>query len=496
MAEAKGFKDRLTGTTYELKDVTAREGVAANAEAIAALAETVPVVDDDLETAGAAADAKKTGDKLSNLKSQIAPITESLDFDLKQSADFTGNYYVNQNGTMNNSAKWEMYGFFLENFNSIISYIKGFSNYDYYYQVSFYTSDDRWGLNADTFISDGSIKFSAANTESVILGLTIPEGAKTMVICNRTESGTGEIKGYTRISNVAQDIADVSDYVGYRLKNSPYSYRGAKIHFGNKLGYDLLITTDNAQGACRANDKLFRFNSNGSFNVYDLESKTNLGTFSITGVPSAPHANVAFWGTEKYAESDPYPIVYINAYNNTALPKGALYGLRITEAEGTYGMALVQTILIGFTDDSIWMESGDMRPYGNFVLDAKNNILYAYTIRDTSQVTRFFAFAMPTLESGDKTFAQSDILYRFDVPYIKYPQDNHFDSGNVYIGSGFGDNASPARIYVVNMAAQAISSIVDFASIGLPGDENEPNCVFDYGGKLCCGKENVYQFTF
>lgn len=71
MAEAKGFKDRLTGTTYDLKDSTAREGVTANAEAIAALAETVPAVDDDLETAGAAADAKKTGDELSNLKSQI-----------------------------------------------------------------------------------------------------------------------------------------------------------------------------------------------------------------------------------------------------------------------------------------------------------------------------------------------------------------------------------------------------------------------------------------
>ena len=68
MAEAKGFKDRLTGTTYDLKDSTAREGVVANAEAIAALAETVPVVDDDLETAGAAADAKKTGDELSELK--------------------------------------------------------------------------------------------------------------------------------------------------------------------------------------------------------------------------------------------------------------------------------------------------------------------------------------------------------------------------------------------------------------------------------------------
>lgn len=37
MAETKGFKDRLTGTTYDLKDATAREGVATNAEAISGL---------------------------------------------------------------------------------------------------------------------------------------------------------------------------------------------------------------------------------------------------------------------------------------------------------------------------------------------------------------------------------------------------------------------------------------------------------------------------
>ena len=71
MAEAKGFKDRLTGTTYALKDATAREGVATNAAAIAALAETVPAVDDDLNTAGAAADAKATGHRLGTLENGI-----------------------------------------------------------------------------------------------------------------------------------------------------------------------------------------------------------------------------------------------------------------------------------------------------------------------------------------------------------------------------------------------------------------------------------------
>ncbi|MBR4635768.1 MAG: SGNH/GDSL hydrolase family protein [Clostridia bacterium] len=71
MAEAKGFKDRLTGATYDLKDATARAGVATNAAAIAALAETVPAVDDDLNTAGAAADARATGHRLGTLENGI-----------------------------------------------------------------------------------------------------------------------------------------------------------------------------------------------------------------------------------------------------------------------------------------------------------------------------------------------------------------------------------------------------------------------------------------
>ena len=74
MAETKGFRDRLTGTTYNLKDATAREGVATNAEAIAALAETVPAVDDDLDTAGAAADAKAAGDAIAAVDGKVETV--------------------------------------------------------------------------------------------------------------------------------------------------------------------------------------------------------------------------------------------------------------------------------------------------------------------------------------------------------------------------------------------------------------------------------------
>ena len=68
MAEAKGFKDRLSGTTYDLKDATAREGVATNAEAIAALAETVTTYNgyceagEDAEFGKPASDLVKIGE--------------------------------------------------------------------------------------------------------------------------------------------------------------------------------------------------------------------------------------------------------------------------------------------------------------------------------------------------------------------------------------------------------------------------------------------------
>ena len=93
MAEAKGFKDRLTGKTYDLKDATAREGVATNAEAIAALAETVPAVDDDLDTAGAAADAKATGDAIAVAEAALAPTFST-------STAYTAGQYVWYNGKL------------------------------------------------------------------------------------------------------------------------------------------------------------------------------------------------------------------------------------------------------------------------------------------------------------------------------------------------------------------------------------------------------------
>ena len=182
------------------------------------------------------------------------------------------------------------------------------------------------------------------------------------------------------------------------------------------------------------------------------------------------------FGTEKVDSNDNYPLLYVNAYNNDGLPKGACYVYRLLNNMTT---SLEQTILIDFTEDPIWAGDGSsVRPYGNFIVDTDNNKLYAYVMIDSLNVTRFFKFNLPELSDGSVIhLTTSDIEDYFDIAWMYYMQGVTYYNGKVYASCGF--TSADCKLYVIDLLYKKVTSVLP-----LGGFIDEPEGVFVYEDEL------------
>ena len=160
---------------------------------------------------------------------------------------------------------------------------------------------------------------------------------------------------------------------------------------------------------------LFRFDTRGQCNVYnmadfkksdEIQASVPVDSFVLDKAEViVPHSNAVCFGTEYYAEGDEFPLLYSNIYNNYAKAEDPLVGVccvyRIQREDNKFTTTLVQVIKVGFVNDyNLWRSStepADVRPYGNFTIDTETNMLYAFTMRDAANATRYFAFDMPKL---------------------------------------------------------------------------------------------------
>ena len=193
---------------------------------------------------------------------------------------------------------------------------------------------------------------------------------------------------------------------------------------------------------------LFRFNTKGYGNVYDLSSMDTaaeptelapLTTFRLDRAEElVPHSNAVMFGTEYAEEGDEFPLLYSNVYNNYKKSEDRREGqccvYRLERAGESFKTTLVQLIEIGFTKDSeLWCSADveDVRPYGNFTIDRERGLYWAFVMRDGTQSTRYFSFRLPKLADGvwDESLGlrrvvltPSEILSQFDCPYHDYVQ--------------------------------------------------------------------------
>lgn len=281
------------------------------------------------------------------------------------------------------------------------------------------------------------------------------------------------------------------------------------------------ISNDRQDGAVYG-DYLFSFNSRGDCTVYrisDLE-KCNEGEakcFSRFTLDKndviAPHSNSVMFGNEFYHEIDEFPLLYTNVYNNYCNEENKLKGVclvyRLVRYGASFKTTLVQMIEIGFTkDDKLWKSEGgidDVRPYGNFAIDADKGIYYAFTMRDNPRSTRYFSFELPKACQGKLcpqynikrvVLNSDDICDYFDCDYHHYIQGSCFCKSKIYSLEGFTDNSDnpPAiRIIDTNLKKEVFFKKFDGCGLSIePEMIDFENDVFYYGDH----NGNVYKLFF
>lgn len=271
-----------------------------------------------------------------------------------------------------------------------------------------------------------------------------------------------------------------------------YFYSGEKITLNNSFSATSTGLKTKHQDGAISGDTIIEIGSDGTYFVQDiqgniLQSSTNLDQYSTI----APHANSVCFGVEKYQSSDNYPVFYANAYNNADLPKGTCYVYRL---KNDYLTTLLQTIRIGFTDETIWTGGGvNIRPYGNFVVDTDNNKLYVFTLIDNLNVTRFFEFDLPELSDGaNVTLNTSDINRYFDVPYMPYIQGVCYHDGKIYALAGNNSIvAKSSKLNVVDLTKEATVS-----SVYLGYQFTEPETIFIKDNTAYIGMTKLYAYQF
>lgn len=282
---------------------------------------------------------------------------------------------------------------------------------------------------------------------------------------------------------------------------------------------DLEMGKDLQDGAIFGN-YLFRLHANGHLFVFDVSALGNsddvisihlIGDYQIPFTDGVvPHSNTAVFSTEYYDESDEFPLLYLNVYNNYQKNEdkheGECLVYRILREGSAFSLKLVQILKIGFVNEGeLWRSAPDytdIRPYGNFVIDNEKNELHVFTMRDKDKTTRFFSFSLPSVfegemdENGVRHFIlkKKDILSCFDTEYFHFVQGACFRRGRIYSTEGFNASIHP-QIRVVDIEQQRLIQTQDLFEIGLP-DEAE---FIDFKDGVCYygdAKAQIFRVEF
>ncbi len=301
----------------------------------------------------------------------------------------------------------------------------------------------------------------------------------------------------SKLNIVGSGATDLSKYSVTYLKNSYPSAVYFRFNITTSGKDAILQTNPNAmhkftqqivgyveaqQDGALYGGKLFMFDKEGNCNVTDYATGEALASFTLGSTNKIkPFCNAVSFSDVFYAQGDKYPLLYANVYNTyadaTDRKEGHLCVYRIKENGTTFTAELVQVIKIGFVNDlSLWKSeknNGDVRSYGNFVIDTDKNELIAFVARDANRTTRFFRFKLPSVTAGTTSSAygckvvtlnKANIVGQFDVQYIPYIQGCTYYDGNVISVSGMVEEG---KIHIINLASGTVAGEIDCYSLGL-----------------------------
>lgn len=222
------------------------------------------------------------------------------------------------------------------------------------------------------------------------------------------------------------------------------------------------------QGMAIYDNYLVSLQNTGQATIYRLQNDKlqMLRQFPLASHTSENHANVAFFGTERYHKSDQFPLLYVSQCSKQRY-KGMKDVCFVERISLTGEPQLVQTIVL---DDPDGLFGYALQ----WMIDAKHNRLIGYgnTIENLGKGNRWrtMVFPMPKLSEGPLVHLRpQDALDNYCIQDLdpRFPS-NHIGQGacvkgdRMFIPVGIGTEKQPSILYVWNLKTKKLDGIHNF----------------------------------
>ena len=222
------------------------------------------------------------------------------------------------------------------------------------------------------------------------------------------------------------------------------------------------------QGMAIWKDYLVSLQNTGLATIYRLQDDKLqfLRQFPLASNTPENHANVAFFGKERYDKADQFPLLYISQCS-----KQRYNGLKdvcfVERISLTGEPQLVQTIVLN--------DKEGLFGYAlQWIIDNKRNLLIGYgnTVENMGKGNRWrtMVFPMPKLSDGPIVYLRpQDALDNYCIQELdsRFPS-NHIGQGacvvkdQMFIPVGVGTEKQPSILYVWNLKKKQLDHIIDF----------------------------------
>lgn len=230
------------------------------------------------------------------------------------------------------------------------------------------------------------------------------------------------------------------DFIG----NTPFEKSLSISHY---MDFQDSVLMNSRQGCAVYSDYLFVFHhTNDVIEIYDLNSKELWNTIQLSGSDLCNeeyHCNNANFGTQRFSDSDPFPLLYVSMEH---ICQHSILVLRVIENDNRLSIELVQRIELPKPEEISLF-------YTNCYIDENDGVFWVSGYTSDSYVAsqgnylRYVEFALPPVSSGHSIILQrTDVLQSCIFESISATQGGLIINGKLH--QVFGGLYSP-RYYVV-----------------------------------------------
>ena len=276
----------------------------------------------------------------------------------------------------------------------------------------------------------------------------------------------------------------------YVLEKSMRRYEGERIVLrGHPFDCEKVLKMQDSayyfQGAAMYDRYFFQFHTdNAEIEVYDVVERLFVQKLTMTS--SGSHAGSGAFGTERYAEGDVFPLLYISD-----MDAGKVHVYRLSGSVGNLTIALIQTISLPSAADLMYL------PNCAIDVDRQKIVLFGYSQNSWSSSAGnesiIASCDLPKRSAGNVTLAKSS-FETFRLPFIYAEQGGCAANGKLLLS--YGNTASEGGLLQIDLLKKAVTSRLDFSFLG----EVEPEGIGVYDNKLFVSfqkpNQTIYKLSF